>query len=76
MGDLRQDPYFTGRTHRLIQGLLGLLLVASGLYVAFAVQLDLITVFGAALLLLFGGNALWASWRARRSWISRIGPLP
>jgi len=31
---------------------------------------------GGSLLILLGGNALYAAYRGKASWLSRIGPLP
>lgn len=50
--------------------------IASALYVALSANTDALPLIGAALLLKFGGNLLFAAWRGRASWLSRIGPLP
>lgn len=55
--------------------MLGVLLVASGLYVALT-SVDGLAYLGAALLLAFGANLLYCAWRGCASWLGRIGPLP
>ncbi len=76
MTDQSQQPHLTRPAYRLAGAALGVLLLACGLYVAFAADTDALSWLGVALLLAFGGNLLVCAWRGRASWLSRIGPLP
>jgi len=56
--------------------ILGVLLVASGIYVLWTDAVDLLALGGVALLIAFGGNLLFSAWRGRASWLGKLGPLP
>lgn len=65
------------RVERIFNTAMGALLVACGGWVALALPATSTGEWlGAAGLGLVGGEALLAALRARRSWLSRIGPLP
>lgn len=67
----------TGNGERYFAIAFGLFLVGVGVYaLLFSEASDVWRFGGGAALILLGGNALQASWRGRRSWLSRIGPLP
>jgi hypothetical protein len=66
-----------GKGERLFALAFGLFLVGVGCYaLLFSEASDVWRFGGGAALILLGGNAIQASWRGRRSWLSRIGPLP
>lgn len=75
MSDL--DPLYARRGHRLFTLLMGLLLVAAGLYalIAPATRDWLSTLAGLAFLGL-GIDAILAAARAKGALICRLGPLP
>jgi len=69
--------FFAGKTHRIVSGAFGLLLLGIGLYALFFSEAQGVLRYGAgAVLILLGANAIHAAWRAKPSWLSRIGPLP
>ncbi len=74
------QPYYQRSPFRIVTALFGLLLVATGVFVAltpvlYGVRWIVGAGSGAALLAL-GLNAILASYRATEPWVSRIGPLP
>ncbi|MCW5655797.1 hypothetical protein [Hydrogenophaga sp.] len=65
------------RLYRVVSVVLGLLIVGTGLYaLLFAPESDLLRALVALALVVVGGNMVHAGWRARASWLSRLGPLP
>jgi hypothetical protein len=78
MTDPRQSPpFYTRRTYRLLSGFFGLCLVGLGLYAMFhAGSSTTLQLVGGAALVLVGANMTVCAFRARESWLSRIGPLP
>lgn len=62
---------------RVFSVVFGLFLLAVGIY---ALSLDHLTLLwrlaGGLTLCALGGNLLYAARRRKRSWLSRIGPLP
>lgn len=76
MKDRSQEPHRGNRTYRIAGAVLGLLFVASGLYLVFSPPQDALRLTGAIALVALGADQLLASWRGRASWLSRIGPLP
>lgn len=70
-------PQTHSRGERIAGALLGLIFVGSGVWILADATLTTAVRLGVgAALGLLGGNALQAAWRRRRSWLSRIGPLP
>lgn len=70
-------PPCTGGAYRLVSGTLGLLLLGAGLYaLAWADDRSLLGWVLNASLVVIGGNAVVAAWRAKRCWLGRFGPLP
>ena len=66
-----------GKGERLFALAFGLFLVGVGSYaLLFGQMSEIWRVGGGAVLVLLGGNMLHSSWRAKPSWLSRIGPLP
>jgi threonine/homoserine/homoserine lactone efflux protein len=61
---------------RVFNVAMGVLLTGCGVWVLLSPSVDLLRGAGAVLLLLFGVQALLSAWRRRRSWLSRLGPLP
>lgn len=78
MTDRRErEPFHARRSYRLITGSLGLLLIGVGLYALFfsGASAILRLVAGAALVLP-GYDMVASAFKARESWLSRLGPLP
>lgn len=65
------------RGERLGGALLGLIFVGCGVWILADATLTIAVRLSVGVLLgLLGGNALYAAGCGRRSWLSRIGPLP
>lgn len=63
--------------HRLFAGGFGVVLVGVGIHAIFFTGAFAILQFlGGSALVLLGGNMVLSAWRARESWLSRLGPLP
>jgi uncharacterized membrane protein HdeD (DUF308 family) len=75
-----ENPQHTPRTstvHRLFTGVLGVLIVGSGVYaMRFVSSSGMFQFVGAAVLIVLGVNMVFSALRARESWMSKIGPLP
>lgn len=66
-----------GTGHRVVTGALGALLLGSGVYaLRYVSDSGALQLLGALGCIAVGANAVLSAWRARASWISRIGPLP
>lgn len=76
MNDHAHEPHVANRAYRVSGAILGVLLVASGIYVLWTDAVDLLALGGVALLIAFGGNLLFSAWRGRASWLGKLGPLP
>ncbi len=62
---------------RIFSVLFGLLLFGVGIYVLlFNHEFKFWHIIGGMMLALFGSNTLYAAYRNKQSWLSRIGPLP
>lgn len=62
---------------RLVSAVFGLFLIGAGAYMFRFSEAPLHWVVLAAIaLILLGGNLIYSSYRGKRSWLSRIGPLP
>lgn len=56
---------------------IGLLLLGMGIYaLVLAKTPDVWSYVGSAVLVVLGVNMLYASFTGKRSWLSRLGPLP
>ena len=65
------------KAERIFSVLFGLFLFGIGIYVLlFSYGSTLWQLIGGMLLALFGSNMLYAAYRNKQSWLSRIGPLP
>lgn len=65
------------KAERIFSVLFGLFLCGVGIYVLlFSHDSTLWQLIGGMLLALFGSNMLYAAYRNKQSWLSRIGPLP
>ena len=72
-----QQPYFAGTLYRIASAILGLLLLSVGIYAWLLPETIGLLRHGAALLfVVLGANALYCAWRAKPSWLTRLGPLP
>jgi len=70
-------PFYAARTYRLITAAFGLLLIGVGCYALFLAETAGVLRFaGGAAFAAVGGNMVWSAYRAKESWLSRIGPLP
>lgn len=62
---------------RVFSGLMGMLLLGSGVYAVFIPGTTSVWRYvGSALLVVLGGNALYGAITGREPWIARIGPVP
>ena len=65
------------RGERIFSAVFGILLIGVGILALGQDHQPAVWRFGGALLLaLLGGNSLFAAYRSRPSWLSRLGPLP
>ena len=70
-------PFYARRMYRLLSGTFGLFLASVGIYVMlFAGPATTLQLIGGAALALLGANMALSAYRAKESWLSRIGPLP
>ena len=70
-------PFYAARTYRLITAAFGLLLIGVGCYALFlAGTAGVIRYAGGAAFVAVGVNMVWSAYRAKESWLSRLGPLP
>jgi small neutral amino acid transporter SnatA (MarC family) len=65
------------KAERTFSVIFGLFLVGVGIYALLFGQTPAPWRIGGGMVLaLFGGNMLYAAYRCKPSWLSRIGPLP
>lgn len=78
MTDHRQStPFYARRMYRLLTGIFGLCLASLGIYaMVFAGPSTTLQLVGGAVLVLAGANMTLSAYRARESWLAKIGPLP
>lgn len=71
------QPFYARKTFRIVTALLGLALIALGIYVLLSTDasgvIPLLTGFA---LVVVGLNGFYAALTATRSWLSKLGPLP
>lgn len=60
---------------RIFAAAFGLFLLGIGVFVLIEPPFDWRTI-GGLFLVVVGGNALYASYVGKRSWLAKIGPLP
>lgn len=73
----QSTPFYAKRIYRLLAGAFGLCLAGLGVYaMLFAGPSTTLQLIGGAVLILVGANMTFSAFRARESWLSRIGPLP
>jgi uncharacterized membrane protein HdeD (DUF308 family) len=73
----QSTPYYARRMYRALTGIVGLGLASLGIYaIGFAGPSTSWQLLGGAVLVLAGVNMVFSAYRARESWLSRIGPLP
>lgn len=73
----KEDPHRTPTGYRIFSGVLGALLLGSGIYAMRFVGSSGVPQFvGAAVLIVLGVNEIASSIRARYSWLSKLGPIP
>lgn len=62
---------------RIFAVVFGLFLLGTGLYLLMLAETtDAWGFIGIAVLVALGGNLLYATYKAKPSWLSRLGPLP
>jgi hypothetical protein len=72
-----EPPFYERKFYRLITAAFGFLLAGVGGYALFFAETAAVIRFPGALgLLLLGYNMLSSAFRAKESWLSKIGPLP
>lgn len=65
------------RGERIFSAVFGALLLGVGIFALGQAHVSLAWRLGGGLLLvLLGGNSLFAAYRGKASWLSRLGPLP
>ena len=70
-------PFYAKPLHRWLTAGFGLFLVTVGLYaLLFVAPLTALRVIAGVVLVVLGCNMLAAAYRAKESWLSRLGPLP
>ncbi|MFP5430499.1 MAG: hypothetical protein ACLGHE_05905 [Gammaproteobacteria bacterium] len=70
-------PSWHTRTgYRLVSALLGAGLIGLGGYLLFWDVRTTPAILVSTVLLMLGGNMVYAGWRGTVSWLARIGPLP
>jgi hypothetical protein len=62
---------------RILSAVFGALLLIVGIFALFQDHLSSAWRLGGSFCLaLLGSNSLWAAYRGKASWLSRLGPLP
>jgi uncharacterized membrane protein HdeD (DUF308 family) len=70
-------PFYARQSYRLISGGFGVCLAGLGIYAMLFAETSIAPrLIGGAVLVLVGVNMTLSAYRARESWLSRIGPLP
>lgn len=70
-------PFYAKPLYRWLTGGFGVFLIAIGLYaLLFVGSLTAPRVIAGVVLDVLGCNMLAAAYRAKESWLSRLGPLP
>lgn len=73
----QSTPFYAKRIYRLLAGVFGLFLASLGIYaMLFAGPPATLQLVGGAVLVLVGANMTLSAYRAKESWLARIGPLP
>lgn len=67
-----QAPDYAGVGIRIFQGVMGIAFVGVGLYGALDTRPETLTTLLAVVFVVLGGNAMWAAWRGRRSWLVAV----
>ncbi len=78
MKDPMERPHFyTGKVYRAFSFLFGLFLAAIGCYGIFFAETSAIwRLVGGAIFVVLGYNMAYSAYKAKESWLSKIGPLP
>jgi small neutral amino acid transporter SnatA (MarC family) len=70
-------PFYTGKLYRLLSAAFGSLLLGAGFYALFFAETQVVVrITGGVALILIGFNMVWSAYKAKESWLSKIGPLP
>lgn len=73
----KSQPFYAGRIYRLLTATFGLLLIGVGLYALFFADTSSVVRFiGGSALVLAGYNMVSSAYKAKESWLSKLGPLP
>jgi uncharacterized membrane protein HdeD (DUF308 family) len=78
MTDQHADqPFYARKVHRLVTAAFGSLLIGVGVYALFFADTSTVVrlVSGSALVLT-GYNMVSSAYKAKESWLSKLGPLP
>ncbi|GMV01294.1 MAG: hypothetical protein KJZ98_12295 [Burkholderiaceae bacterium] len=73
--DPPQAPDYAGVGSRIFQGVMGIALAGTGLYALLDTRSETPATVLAVVFVVLGGNALWAAWHGRRSWLVAVGAL-
>jgi hypothetical protein len=69
-------PFYARTGYRVATAIFALVFIACGAYVLFIESPTRAAKVAGVVLLLLGIDSLVSSVRAKRSWVSRVGPLP
>ncbi len=73
----RYGDFSVSNAERIFSAVFGALLLGIGIFSLFQDHLSFAWRLGGGFLLaLLGFNSLWAAYRGKASWLSRLGPLP
>lgn len=70
------QPFYARKTFRIVTALLGLALIALGIYALLFVDTSAISFLIGAALVLVGLNAVYSAHTATQPWLAKLGPLP
>lgn len=70
-------PFYARMHYRIVTGVFGLFLFAVGVFALFFADTEpTLRWIAGGVILIFSLNMILSAWRAKESWLSKIGPLP
>jgi small neutral amino acid transporter SnatA (MarC family) len=77
LGKPANQTFYKGKLYRLTSAAFGSLLLGAGFYAIFFAETQAaVRITGGIALILLGYNTVWSAYKAKESWLSKIGPLP